>query len=138
MKPILKFRKYWRELFSCFTLYVVSTIIVSAGFIASVSAQKNSDSDVLTNKTIIELTKLGLPSSVILNKIKTSTTDFDVSTNALIDLASKGVNEAVLNEMINVSGSYQTPESASQNYFLNQKTGIYYYNPMDSIMYIIV
>ncbi|WP_179415917.1 hypothetical protein HDF19_06225 [Mucilaginibacter sp. E4BP6] len=47
--------------------------------------------DVLTNKSIIALSKAGLPSSIIVNKMKTTACSFDLSTNALIDLKNNNV-----------------------------------------------
>ena len=91
-----------------------------------------SKKDVLTNQKIIQLSDMGLPSSTIVSKIKNSQTNFDVSTDALIELKKAGVSGDVLSEMI-------TAESKSSNEASNQKdmndpntmhkTGIYYYNP---------
>ncbi|MBI5538665.1 MAG: hypothetical protein HY951_01295 [Bacteroidia bacterium] len=88
--------------------------------------------DTLYNKTIITLTKTGLPPATIISKIKTSITSFDVSTNALIDLSNNGVNGEVINEMIKISDNANTSatiEINSNNPNEMHKTGIYYYNP---------
>ena len=97
----------------------------------SVSAQKY---DTLYNKTIISLTKIGLPAQTIISKIQTSITSFDVSVNALLDLQSNGVNGDVINEMIKRNDKVNTQagkEMNSSNPNVMHKSGIYYYNPND-------
>jgi hypothetical protein len=90
--------------------------------------------DTLTNKTIISFTKIGLPPTTIINKIKTSVTSFDVSSNALIDLSANNVNGDVINEMISISSKENVSaekEINSSNPNVMHKPGIYYYNPND-------
>ena len=91
--------------------------------------------DILYNKTIITLSKIGLPSATIISKIKTSVTSFDVSTDALIDLSSNGVNGDVINEMIKINDNANSSvvnEINSNNPNEMHKNGIYYYNPKDA------
>lgn len=90
--------------------------------------------DTLYNKTIITLTKIGLPPATIISKIKTSITSFDVSTDAMINLSTNGVNGDVINEMIKISDNSNTSaivKTNSTNPNEMHKTGIYYYNPKD-------
>lgn len=58
-----------------------------------------SNADVVTNKTVVTMTKAGLPQSVILAKIQTSNTNFDVSVDAMIGLKKQGVSDDVLTAM---------------------------------------
>lgn len=58
-------------------------------------------SDALTNKSIIDLHKAGLDDEIILTKITQSKCAFDVSTDALIDLKSKGVSSDIIKAMMN-------------------------------------
>lgn len=91
--------------------------------------------DTLYNKTIVTLTKTGLPPATIISKIKASITSFDVSTNALIELSNNGVNGEVINEMIKISDNTNTSaaiEINSNNPNVMHKTGIYYYNSKDA------
>jgi len=67
------------------------------------SAQLNSDT--LTNENVLTLIKSGLPPSLIITKIKTSVTKFDVSTNELIKLKSEGVPDEIINTMIDPKNS---------------------------------
>ncbi|MFT3750785.1 MAG: hypothetical protein QM768_20905 [Agriterribacter sp.] len=62
-------------------------------------------SDVLTNKSIIDLQKAGLGDEIILTKIVQSKCSFDLSTDALIDLKSKGISSDVIKAMMNKSDS---------------------------------
>ncbi len=100
----------------------------------TISAQTKIDT--LTNAKVIRLSKLGLQPSVVITKIQNSYTIFDVSTDGLINLSDNGVPSEVINEMMRV-------ETQSKNAIANQRdlkdpltkrgTGIYYYNPKDSI-----
>ncbi|MBL7808491.1 MAG: hypothetical protein JNN28_11775 [Saprospiraceae bacterium] len=92
--------------------------------------------DTLTNTKVIKLSKLGLQPSIVITKIQNSYCTFDVSTDALIQLSDNGVPSDVINEMMRV-------DAQSKNAIANQKnmkdpltkraTGIYFYNPKDSI-----
>ena len=58
-------------------------------------------SDVFTNKSVIDLHKAGLGDEIILTKISRSKCSFDLSTDALIDLKTKGVSADVIKAMMN-------------------------------------
>ena len=97
-----------------------------------VNAQEKED--ILTNETIIQLTKIGLQPSVIINKIHSSITKFDVSTDALIKLGNNSVSPEVINEMININSDNKTDQmiqAGSNNPNAMHSPGIYYYNPND-------
>lgn len=76
-------------------IILLTTFILTVNF---VNAQTKVDT--LTNKKVIQLSKIGLQPTVIVNKVKTSITNFDVSTDALIDLSTNGVAPEVINEMM--------------------------------------
>jgi tetratricopeptide (TPR) repeat protein len=69
----------------------------------------------LTNEEVIRLVQAKLPDSVVLAKIKSSSCDFDTSTEALIKLKRAGVSDVVLNAIVEApppsSNSPDTPES---------------------------
>ncbi len=65
---------------------------------ASQSASANAEA--LTNNSVIEMVAAKLPEEVIVTKIQTSPTNFDVSTAALEELNQKGVSPSVLKAMI--------------------------------------
>jgi hypothetical protein len=72
-------------------------------FMPMVHAQ--STTDTLTNAKVIELHKKGLSASVIVNKIKSSPCNFDVSTEALLLLKEHNIPDEITNAMIETSAS---------------------------------
>src|SRR5262249_38278742 len=56
--------------------------------------------EVLTNEAVINLSKAGFKERTIIILIRTSETKFDISTGKLVELKKRGVNERVINEMI--------------------------------------
>jgi len=101
----------------------------------SIGVNAQTKVDTLTNAQIIQLSKIGLQPSVIVNKIQTSVNKFDVSTDGLIALSKEGVSSEVINEMVKSTAQTQK-DVASQKDMRDpktmRKTGIYYYNPADS------
>lgn len=83
--------------------------------------------DVLNNKSIISLSKAGIPSSIIINKMKTSTCHFDLSTDALITLKSNQVTDDVLNAMIDKQGKSSATGNPEIDNIISKlpQTGIY-------------
>ncbi len=108
--------------------YVLTMMILS-----SFSLMSQSKTDTLTNEKIIQLSKIGLQPSVIINKIQTSYTYFDVSTEGLIHLSTNGVSAEVINEMMKTNFDADMA-IANQKDFDDPATprasGIYYFNPL--------
>ena len=99
-------------------------------FLANVHAQ----TETLTNDEVITLTKIGLEPSVIISKIQTSNTSFDVSTDGLINLSNSGVPAEVITAMMKAEQQAAAAEAEQQD--LNdpltpRAAGIYYYNPIE-------
>src|SRR5438105_4588480 len=63
--------------------------------------------DVLNNKSVIEMVAAKLPDDVIIAKIQGSSTNFDVSTAALVDLNKNGVPPSIVKAML-------APKSSSE------------------------
>jgi hypothetical protein len=59
---------------------------------------------VLTNTDIVQMQKAGLSEEVILSKIGASTTNFSTGTQDLIQLKEAGVNDNIINAMVQKSG----------------------------------
>jgi hypothetical protein len=59
---------------------------------------------VLTNADIVQMQKAGLSEEIILSKIGTSTTNFNTGTQELIQLKEAGVNDNIINAMVQKSG----------------------------------
>src|SRR5215831_4479619 len=76
-----------------------------------------AQTEVLTNSTIIELTKAGLAPDLIVAKMHSSSPKFDVSATALIELKRSGVDDGVIAWMIQsaTKSATTTPEGAKTN-----------------------
>jgi hypothetical protein len=60
--------------------------------------------DVLINSDIVQMQKARLSEEIILSKIGTSTTNFNTGTQDLIQLKEAGVNDNIINAMVQKSG----------------------------------
>lgn len=74
---------------------IAALVFVLLSLAASAFAQET-----ITNEEVISLTKAGLANSIIVNKIRTSKTNFDMSTDALIRLKQSGVGDEVVAAML--------------------------------------
>ena len=85
--------------------------VLAFGTISAVTAQD----EVMTNDEVISLTKAGLAGSVIIGKIRTSKSNFDMSTDALIKLKQSGVGDDVVGAMLEAKSgrSAAAPPSSS-------------------------
>lgn len=113
----------------------VKNLIVLIIVFTCFTAVAQTKVDTLNNHKIIQLTKLGLQPSVIINKIKISVTSFDLSTDSLIKLNKSGVSQEVINFMFETNKQPQAPAEEVQQDSKDPKDmhmpGIYYYNPND-------
>ena len=78
-----------------FTRCILSAVILF-GLGSAVLAQEET----LTNSEVISLTKAGLSQSLIIGKIRTSKSSFDLSTNGLISLKQAGVSDEIVTVMM--------------------------------------
>lgn len=71
----------------------------------------------MTNDEVISLAKAGLSSSIIIGKIKTSATNFDLSTDSLIKLKQAGVSDDIVGAMLEAKSgkSISTAPAGSVN-----------------------
>lgn len=60
----------------------------------------------MDNATVLKLVKAGVSKDVVLQMIRTSNSDYDVSANAIIELKEAGVDQSIILAMI--SASYGT------------------------------
>lgn len=67
---------------------------------AQPSVAQTAAAEVVTNETVLKLLGAGLPDQAIIAKIRTSKTQFDLSTDRLIELKTKGVSGPVLAAML--------------------------------------
>ena len=66
----------------------------------------------LTNSDVVTMTKEGFAPSLIVKAIRSSSSDFDVSAKALIDLKNAGVDSSVMEEMLAVQA--KKPSAATE------------------------
>lgn len=92
-------------------------------------------SEVLTNSSVVALTKAGLDKSLIITTIKSTESKFDVSATTLIALKKQGLSNEVITAMVEkmthapTDATKQTPASSSQGnggLLGNLEPGIYY------------
>lgn len=86
------------------TFLAVPLLMVS---LAAAAAIGQTGSEVLTNDDVVTMVKSGLSTIVIVNKIRTSKTSFNLITNELIRLKQSGVNDEILQAM---QGTSETPD----------------------------
>ncbi len=102
----------------CFTTLLISTKIFA------------QDKDMLDNQSIISLHKLGMEESVILNKIKSSECNFDVSLIGLVSLKEAGISENIINKMLDTDTRMKSDAEAEAAYAEQHAPGIFYINPL--------
>lgn len=78
---------------------------------ADAGVRQGSNDEVLTNETVVTLTKAGLGTSVIVSKVRTSKSDFDVSSDELVRLKQEGVDDEVISAMIEAAESAEAAGS---------------------------
>ena len=83
----------WRIAFAAQVL-LSSLLLISP--LLMMSTVRVSAQEVMTNETVVQMVRAGLSESVILAKIRSSQTQFDTRTEALIALKKTGVSEKVL------------------------------------------
>jgi hypothetical protein len=84
---------------------LVAAFCLGATFVAQ------AQEETMTNKEVISLTSAGLNKSLIVDKIRTSKSKFDLSTDALIKLKKAGVDDAVVAAMLQAKGGAATASS---------------------------
>lgn len=84
--------------------------------------------EILTNKSIVDLTKAGLSKEVIVSQVEANASKFDVTTVGIIALKKAGVTDAVINAMINKANPNETnvvlKESAKEAGKVPVKNGV--------------
>jgi len=81
----------------CLVIFLALTVSNTA------NAQDYRSREILTNDSIISLTKARFKERTIITLIRTSQTAFDISTLKLVELKKRGVSERVISEMIEIT-----------------------------------
>lgn len=95
---------------------------------------QNNKAEILTNETIVTLIQKGLGSGVIINKIKSSKTNFDVSTDALIKLKDDKVPDDVVAVMLEYPGSKDNSATQSNDPLASHDSGIYHESGQNNLV----
>src|SRR5712671_4568870 len=90
---------------------VVLTLILVAALSLSLPGATSLAQEVLTNDSVIQMVKAGLPEAVVIAKIKSTSTKFDLKTDSLVGLKKAGVSDKVLEAMV-AAGSGPAPSTA--------------------------
>lgn len=80
---------------------VVLVLVLAAAWVAPAASAQ----EVLTNDAVMTMVKAGLSESVVLEKIRSSPTKFDVKTEALVALKQAGVSDRVIEAMVSQGSS---------------------------------
>ena len=106
-----------------FIILVLVVVLVSP--CASVVAQDNLATEMLTNEKVVTMVQAGLTSSIIVNKIRTSKTNFNTATDELIKLKEAHVPDEVINAMINPTAGAATSGMAAVDNGYPKDVGVY-------------
>ena len=91
---------------------VVVTLILVAAVSLSLPGATSVAQEVLTNDSVIQMVKAGLPEAVVIAKIKSTSSKFDLKTDSLVSLKKAGVTDKVLEAMV-AAGSGAAPSTAA-------------------------
>jgi hypothetical protein len=91
---------------------VVVTLILVAAVSLSLPGATSIAQEVLTNDSVIQMVKAGLPEAVVIAKIKSTSSKFDLKTDSLVSLKKAGVTDKVLEAMV-AAGSGAAPSTAA-------------------------
>src|SRR6478609_2587858 len=86
-----------------------------AGLVCLISfTAVTAQDEVMTNEEVISLSKAGLSPSIIVGKIRSGQTNFDLSTDSLIKLKQAGVSDDIVTAMLEAKSGRST-SSATGN-----------------------
>jgi hypothetical protein len=89
--------------------YLVPLCLVISLLVAGeLYAQEPRPREILTNESIISLTKAGFKERTIVTLIRSSPTTFDITTLKLVELKKRGVSERIISEMIEITTRRET------------------------------
>jgi hypothetical protein len=89
---------------------VVLVLTLAVMMTLSLTVATSVGQEVLTNDSVVQMIKAGLPESVVIAKIRSTPTKFDLRTDSLVGLKKNGVSDKVIEAMM-VPGS---PAPAAQ------------------------
>jgi hypothetical protein len=94
------------------TIRVLLILVLVAAVGLSLPGATSLAQEVLTNDSVIQMIKAGLPEAVVIGKIKSTATKFDLKTDSLVSLKKAGVSDKVLEAMV-AAGSGSAPATGA-------------------------
>lgn len=91
-------------------LFVTGLLALSLCLAGAFAA--SAQDEVMTNDEVISLSKAGLASTIIVGKIRTSKSNFDLSTDSLIKLKQAGISDDIVGAMLEAKNG-KTPSGSS-------------------------
>lgn len=93
--------------------YSFLTVVVLFSVAPVQSQSTNANKEALTNVKVIELVKLGLSETIVVEKIRQSECNFDTSTSGLAQLKGAKVSDAIIMAMMNPQNASAMPRSTT-------------------------
>ncbi len=93
----------------------IFTCLLFAAFFVTANSTIYAQDEVMTNNEVITLAKAGLNSSIIVNKIRTSKSNFDLSTDSLIALKKAGVSDEIVTTMLEAKSGKAMPMNSANS-----------------------
>ena len=89
--------------------------LLAFSFVLTINVQSFAQDEVLTNDEVINLSKAGLSNSIIVDKIRTSKSKFDLSTDALIKLKKAGISDDIVGAMLAAKSGTTATNTTTNN-----------------------
>jgi hypothetical protein len=96
---------------TCLTLLLVILLQPASGFAQTGQSQK----EVMTNASVIQLSRAGLGDAIIVQKIRQSDHNFDTSSAGLSQLKAAKVSDNIIMEMMSPGAAATAPSASTQN-----------------------
>jgi hypothetical protein len=94
------------------TIRALLILVLVAAVGLSLPGATSLAQEVLTNDSVIQMIKAGLPEAVVIAKIKSTSSKFDLKTDSLVSLKKAGVSDKVLEAMV-AAGSGSAPTTGA-------------------------
>ena len=94
-------------------LAILLFVLIAGASPALALTQAAPQQEVVTNQTVVDMVSAKLPTDVIITKIQTSKTNFDLSTDALVKLNESSVPSDVIKAMMQKSSAPAAPAEAA-------------------------
>jgi hypothetical protein len=90
----------------------VLVLVLVVGVSLSLPGATSLAQEVLTNDSVVQMVKAGLPEAIVIAKIKGTATKFDLKTDSLVGLKKAGVSDKVLEAMVAAGSVTAAPTTA--------------------------